>query len=283
MTYSHIATLASDPLYVGNVLAESVYSTIDDAINNAPNNTLLLIPPRTYITSATLLVNRHLTLAGYGGRPVIRLAQLLVDAGGHLVTDGITLLGPDARTLRFNNTTNLSALLHRTNIRTTGVGSGTVVAGTGGVGVVRFYHSTIERGLSTFEFGDLSRIDLHRCYTPSYLAHSSMSGALNLDDKVLTPTEGYGHESGDPIINPSEFLVNLSSRVIDIVASNPRAVIFNWQAPAIHCIPAHMDADGNWSDAFVPAGIEFGIYYLSNDYRGQPRIEGPYLSDEAPL
>ena len=71
----------------------------------------------------------------------------------------------------------------------------------------------------------------------------------------------------------------VGSRAINL-HGDTRIVLFDWQSPAKHYV-ATVDADGYWRAPVIP-GTQYGIYYLSNDYRGQPRIEGPYLSDEAP-
>ena len=70
-----------------------------------------------------------------------------------------------------------------------------------------------------------------------------------------------------------------AGRTIDIHGARvARVVLFDWDSPAAHVAPPP-DSDGQWH-TFVPYSVRFGVYYQGAGM--QPRIEGPYLSDEAP-
>lgn len=289
MSYSAVALLTLDQSRVRNILVSNVYSDINSAVNGVPDDALLLIEPGTYTTTGRLDINKKLGLLGYGGRPVIQNGNRYAHennllGGAHVVAENVTFRSPTSQpwitALFAGDGPNISLLAHRVKLERGHANSHVLRVGYNHPpGALRFQHCTLERGYNTLYGGDLNAVSLSRCYTPNYSTFLT-SGTLNLDDKVLTETEGYGHESGVPLIDLNDSLVNISSRVVDLrPALSPRVVLFDWLHPDRYCVPGQMAADGHWSDAFVGRGVDFGVYYLSRDNRCTPIIHGPYTAE----
>jgi hypothetical protein len=290
MSYSSVALLSLDQSIEQNFLTSNVYSDINSAVNSVPDDTLLLIGPGTYTTTARFTITKRLALAGINGRPIIKNADVYdnhfrIGGNADVVLDGITLQGPDTQpwvqVLFIENSNAIRVTANRTFFD---VASSSQYSLGNNIynpdpGILRFQHCTLERGYATIVYGNLSAIDLYRCYTPNYRAYIT-SETLNLDDKMLVETDGYGHESGVPLIDLNDHLVNISSRVVDLrPAPSPRVVLFDWLHPDRYCVPGQMAASGHWSDAFVGKGLDFGVYYLSRDARCPPIIHGPYTAE----
>lgn len=289
MSYANVALLATNPNRERNILFSAIYTGINAAVNGVPDDTLLLVDPGDYVTNAPLDINKRLAIVGLDTRPRIINQNVYehhntIIGGADVVFENMvfrsnTMPWITALYITQDNP-NIRLLAHRCHFQV-GHSSGYGFASrmTAPPGALRLHHCTIERGYSTLLHGNLSAIDLHRCYTPNYSTYLT-SGALNLDDKVLTPTDGYGSDSGEPLIDLNHSLVNISSRVMDLRGiGSPHVVLFGWANPASFCVPSQIDADGHWSDAFVPRGHEFGIYYLSRDNRCPPIIHGPYTAE----
>ena len=98
------------------------------------------------------------------------------------------------------------------------------------------------------------------------------------DDTVTSSTMGY-----DP-----DFALTQAKEPISILAKgrvidethqiHVRVVVFYWHYPPRH-LARKAGHDGQWQ-AHVRRGWQYGVYYQGVGMK--PRIEGPYLSDEAP-
>lgn len=97
-------------------------------------------------------------------------------------------------------------------------------------------------------------------------------------DVVSSPAYGYGHQYGSLVLSP--VAQRIESRAIDTQGRRTSRVrVFLWDNPSLS-FPGFVAPGGEWH-AFVPYNVRLGVYYQGAGMK--PRIEGPYLSDEAPL
>ena len=98
------------------------------------------------------------------------------------------------------------------------------------------------------------------------------------DDTVTSSTMGYGLDFA-PTQAKEPISILAKGRVIDVTHQiRVRVVVFYWHYPSRH-LARKAGHDGQWQ-AHVMREWQYGVYYQGAGM--QPRIEGPYLSDEAP-
>ena len=96
-------------------------------------------------------------------------------------------------------------------------------------------------------------------------------------DVVSSPADGYGHQYGSLLLRGWQ---RIESRAINTQAMRASRVrVFLWDNPSLS-FRVFVTPGGEWH-TFVPYDVRFGVYYQGAGMK--PRIEGPYLSDEAPL
>ena len=96
-------------------------------------------------------------------------------------------------------------------------------------------------------------------------------------DVVSSPADGYGHQYGSLVLLP--LAQRIESRAINTQGRRAsRVCVFLWDNPSLS-FRVFVTPGGEWH-TFVPYSVRFGVYYQGAGM--QPRIEGPYLSDEAP-
>ena len=96
-------------------------------------------------------------------------------------------------------------------------------------------------------------------------------------DVVSSPADGYGHQYGSLVLSP--LAQRIESRAINTQGRRAsRVCVFLWDNPSLS-FRVFVTPGGEWH-TFVPYSVRFGVYYQGAGM--QPRIEGPYLSDEAP-
>jgi hypothetical protein len=287
MSYQRGVLVTSNPSDYRHVLLP-ITQNMTAAISQADDGTLLFVAPGNYTISENLSINKRIGLSGYEGRPVIYAPDTRFNliGGASVVLDGVTLrsgniqgynsairVWPPNATLYANRT--LFAVESQSyHYALSGVGDYDFTDHT-----LHFQHCTLERGYATITGLNLRNIALSKCYTPNY-STGIKTGTLFEDDKSLIQADGYGHEFGSPLIVASNYLVEISSRVLDLRGlSAPRVVLFDWHAPELFAIPSIHSADGHWSGALAFKGGQFGIYYLSSDARCPPIIHGPYTAE----
>jgi hypothetical protein len=288
MSYSHVALLTADVDGHAHLMVPK-FTTINAAVADILDNTLLLIGPGTYAVGSNLNIGGVKAFVGYGGRPVLSNLNNNFNllTGADVMLDGLTLRGSSLDwQVMLLVAPPLQLLANRVKIEVPRLnnyalgsyfGNSSVDAGS-----LQFRHCTLERGYATIVNLRLQNISLYRCYTPNYSTYSTFGslGSLYADDKALALTDDYGHEFGEPAVRPEDYLCEISSRVLDLRRTgSPRIVLFDWRNPTLFCVPADIDSDGHWSGALVPKNKQFGIYYLSRDQRCPPIIHGPYTAE----
>jgi hypothetical protein len=223
------------------------YENINLAVEEAPNNSLLLVDPGSWYTKgdSNLNINKLIYVRGLGASPEDTLLRvgyygIFSLSGGHGYYENLTIRIEDDWQRAFNAAT--GGIVTANKVRVFPANRDTYSAGHGNIpqaGIFNFKNCYLTKGHATFVYCNLSLISLDKVefdVTPdSYLCSGSLSG-----DYVITPTEDYGYNYGElTIINIlipsvttndpssiSDTTISISGQLIDEGSSDSTAVGF---------------------------------------------------------
>ena len=180
------------------------YENIRLAVEEAPNNSLLLVDPGSWNTEGDsfLNINKLIYIRGLGASPedtILRVGYwgILSRSGGHGYYENLTIRIEDDWQRAFSAST--GGIVTANKVRVLPANVYTYSAGYVNIpqdGTFNFKNCYLTKGHRTFVYCNLSLISLDKVefdVTPdSWNCSGSLSG-----DYVITPTEGYGYNYGE--------------------------------------------------------------------------------------